>query len=48
VRALGWIQLGTVRLGYELWRQFNGFPPSLPREPERASGGTASAKGAGK
>lgn len=35
VRALGWIQLGTVRLGYELWRQFNGFPPALPSEPTR-------------
>jgi hypothetical protein len=33
VRAQGWIQLGRVRLGYELWRQFNGFPPSLPKEP---------------
>jgi adhesin transport system membrane fusion protein len=44
VRALGWIQLGRVRLGYELWRQFNGFPPSLPSAPERK----ASAKGAAK
>ncbi len=33
VRAQGWVQLGRVRLGYELWRQFNGFPPSLPKEP---------------
>ncbi|MDF1757320.1 MAG: biotin/lipoyl-binding protein [Legionellaceae bacterium] len=23
----GWVQLGRVRLWYELWRQFNGFPP---------------------
>lgn len=22
--------LDRVRLGYELWRQFNGFPPQLP------------------
>jgi len=48
VRALGWIQLGRVRLGYELWRQFNGFPPSLPSEPVREGKGTASAKGAEK
>ncbi len=27
MRASGWIILGRVRLGYELWRQFNGFPP---------------------
>jgi hypothetical protein len=26
----GWILLDRVRLGYELWRQFNGFPPRLP------------------
>ncbi|MBP9111707.1 MAG: HlyD family efflux transporter periplasmic adaptor subunit [Polyangiaceae bacterium] len=35
VRAQGWVQLGRVRLGYELWRQFNGFPPSLPQEPSK-------------
>jgi multidrug resistance efflux pump len=29
VRAQAWFQLGQVRLGYELWRQFNGFPPML-------------------
>jgi membrane fusion protein, adhesin transport system len=34
VRTQGWVQLGQVRLGYELWRQFNGFPPSLPKAPE--------------
>ncbi|PRQ04794.1 HlyD family secretion protein [Enhygromyxa salina] len=27
VRVNGWILLDTVRLGFELWRQFNGFPP---------------------
>lgn len=25
----GWILLDTVSIGFELWRQFNGFPPSL-------------------
>lgn len=30
VRAHGWALLGRVRLGYELWRQFNGFPPVVP------------------
>jgi membrane fusion protein, adhesin transport system len=43
VRALGWIQLGTVRVGYELWRQFNGFPPTLPSAPN----GAPNAKAAG-
>lgn len=28
VRANGWVLLGNVPLWYELWRQFNGFPPS--------------------
>lgn len=27
VRANGWILLDRVSLGFELWRQFNGFPP---------------------
>jgi len=26
-RVNGWILLNRVSLGYELWRQFNGFPP---------------------
>lgn len=29
-RAQGWVQLNTVPLGYELWRQLNGFPPERP------------------
>lgn len=31
-RANGWILLNEVRLGYELWRLLNGFPPALPEE----------------
>ncbi|MCG8412984.1 MAG: biotin/lipoyl-binding protein, partial [Pseudomonadales bacterium] len=34
-RVRGWVLLEEVRLGYELWRQLNGFPPvnnSLPEE----------------
>lgn len=27
VMVHGWVQLGRVPLWYELWRQFNGFPP---------------------
>ena len=33
VRANGWILLETVPLGWELWRQFNGFPPTLNQPP---------------
>ena len=32
-RVYGWILLNTVKLGYELWRQFNGFPVSLDAPP---------------
>jgi multidrug resistance efflux pump len=27
VRANGWVMLAQVSLGYEIWRQLNGFPP---------------------
>jgi multidrug efflux pump subunit AcrA (membrane-fusion protein) len=33
VRVVGWVLLDTVRLGWELWRQFNGFPPTLQSAP---------------
>ncbi len=28
-RVVGWVLLDSVKLGYELWRLFNGFPPSV-------------------
>jgi len=28
-RVVGWVLLDTVKLGYELWRLFNGFPPTV-------------------
>ena len=31
--ATGWILLDEVPLGYELWRQFNGFPATVKRAP---------------
>lgn len=38
VRANGWVMLNVVPLGYEIWRQFNGFPPVLaPQEPPSAT-----------
>jgi multidrug resistance efflux pump len=33
-RVYGWVLLNRVQLGYELWRQFNGFPPALDAPPE--------------
>jgi multidrug resistance efflux pump len=29
LRANGWVMMGTVPLGYEVWRQLNGFPPTI-------------------
>lgn len=29
VRANGWVLLNQVRVGFELWRLFNGFPPTV-------------------
>lgn len=35
-RVNGWVLLGRVRLGFELWRQWNGFPPvSAPTSPDK-------------
>jgi len=31
VRANGWALLNRVSIGFELWRQFNGFPPALDK-----------------
>ncbi|MCB9704120.1 MAG: HlyD family efflux transporter periplasmic adaptor subunit [Myxococcales bacterium] len=40
VRANGWVLLDQVRLGYELWRLFNGFPPVVAQdEPARPDEG---------
>jgi biotin carboxyl carrier protein len=30
--SYGWIMLDTVPLGFELWRQFNGFPPNASKD----------------
>jgi multidrug efflux pump subunit AcrA (membrane-fusion protein) len=38
VRANGWVLLNQVSLGYELWRQFNGFPPTVMPKMETSSG----------
>lgn len=46
VRTNGWVLLNRVRLGYELWRLFNGFPPTVaPSEPGAPS---ASSYGSGR
>ena len=32
VRANGWVLLRQVPLGYEIWRQLNGFPPTVAKD----------------
>lgn len=32
--AKGWILLEQVPIWYEIWRQLNGFPPSITKEPD--------------
>lgn len=38
VRANGWVLLDRVSLGFELWRQFNGFPPAVKSPRAKAPG----------
>ena len=42
----GWVILDSVPVWYEIWRQLNGFPPSLQAEPSGA--GPLPADGGGK
>ncbi len=37
VRANGWVLLKQVPLGYEIWRQLNGFPPVVADEEPNAT-----------
>lgn len=41
VRARGWVLLDQVKLGFELWRQLNGFPPVV--DPHHLDSGTQEA-----
>ncbi|MDX1930266.1 MAG: HlyD family efflux transporter periplasmic adaptor subunit [Pirellulaceae bacterium] len=45
VRANGWVLLNQVSLGYEIWRQLNGFPPVISdQEPSKAGFGQEKTK----
>jgi multidrug efflux pump subunit AcrA (membrane-fusion protein) len=47
-RAKGWIVLDRVSLGFEIWRQLNGFPPTVARpETVLAPGGSDEPKSGG-
>lgn len=45
VRANGWVLLNEVKLGYELWRQMNGFPPVIEKDEAKAKPPTVLKKG---
>lgn len=47
-RVHGWVLLDQVPLGFELWRQFNGFPPALLDIEGQAPQTAADTKGAPK
>jgi membrane fusion protein, adhesin transport system len=36
--STGWIMLNEVSVGFEIWRQLNGFPPILPTKPSKDTG----------
>lgn len=45
VRANGWVLLDTVSLGFEIWRQLNGFPPSVTHQPSSSPSSTSGYRG---
>jgi hypothetical protein len=45
VRVNGWVLLEQVKLGFELWRRFNGFPPSMRTPPKLGTADDAKKKG---
>ncbi len=42
----GWAMLREVRVWYEVWRQLNGFPPSVARPFDDEGKGATGGKGA--
>lgn len=43
-RVNGWVMLNNVSLGYEIWRQLNGFPPVIAKEEPKGEAGNDKAK----
>lgn len=43
-RVNGWVMLNNVSLGYEIWRQMNGFPPVVSPDEPKADDGDAKEK----
>lgn len=40
----GWVMLNNVSLGFELWRQFNAFPPTIDQSEFKKQGGDVKRK----
>lgn len=45
VQAKGWVLLDTVPLGFEIWRQLNGFPPTTAKPDAKGAKGDKGDKG---
>lgn len=45
VRVNGWVMLEQVKLGFELWRRFNAFPPTVTPAESQPKSGKGKAKG---
>ncbi|MGV3607991.1 MAG: HlyD family secretion protein [Planctomycetaceae bacterium] len=45
VRVNGWVMLKQVSLGYEIWRQLNGFPPDFDANDDGKSDDKSEGKG---
>jgi hypothetical protein len=44
VRVKGWVLLDTVPLGFEVWRQLNGFPATVAESTEAVDSGAKKSK----
>lgn len=44
VRTNGWVLLNRVKLGFELWRRFNGFPPTINKVADSSAQGSKKKK----
>ena len=42
--VLGWAMLDEVRVGFEIWRRINGFPPSLRTASDEGFGGRSTSE----
>ncbi|MFY7787401.1 MAG: biotin attachment protein, partial [Thermoflexibacteraceae bacterium] len=45
--ARGWVMLDDVQVWFEIWRQLNGFPPTLQNQPDDLHFGDKSKGGKG-